>query len=75
MTWRLDDLAERLQQLGILCAVVPVLEERMSNFGKELHEVRDEVKGMKRALWGLVFSILGGCLLFLLSVASGWIGG
>lgn len=44
-----------------------VLYERVQNLG-------EEVKGLKRSLWAFVFSILGGALLFLLSVAVGWLG-
>ena len=46
---------------------VAVLYERVNNLG-------NEVKALKRALWAFVFSILGGALLFLLTVAAGWIG-
>jgi hypothetical protein len=46
---------------------IAVLYERVKNLG-------DEVKALKRALWSFVFSILGGALLFLLSLAAGWIG-
>lgn len=46
---------------------VAVLYERVKNLG-------DEVQGLRRALWSFVFSILGGAILFLLSVAQGWLG-
>ena len=47
---------------------VAVLYERVANLG-------DDVHGMKRALWGMVFSIVLAVLVFALSVASGVIGG
>jgi hypothetical protein len=40
----------------------------------DIKELKDEVRSMKRGFYGLIFSLLGGMLLFLLSVASGWIG-
>jgi hypothetical protein len=46
---------------------VAVLYERVNNLA-------GEVKSLKKALWAFVFSILGGALLFLLSVTAGWIG-
>lgn len=46
---------------------VAVLYERVQNLG-------DEVQSLRRALWAFVFSILGGALLFLLSIAAGWLG-
>jgi hypothetical protein len=47
---------------------VAVLYERVDNMGSEVH-------AMKRALWGVVFSIVLAVLVFALSVASGVIGG
>lgn len=46
---------------------VAVLYERVGNLGTE-------VKALKRALWSFVAAIISGSLLFLLSIASGWIG-
>jgi hypothetical protein len=47
---------------------VAVLYERVDNMGSEVH-------AMKRALWGVVFSIVLAVLVFALSVTSGVIGG
>ena len=41
---------------------------------KDQRETRDELRYMKHALWGLIFTVVGGMLLFLLSVAAGWLG-
>ena len=46
---------------------VAVLYERVNSLSQE-------VRGTRRALWGFVFSVLGGAILFLFSVASGWLG-
>lgn len=47
---------------------VAVLYERVDNMGEEVH-------AMKKALWGVVFSIVLAVLVFALSIASGVIGG
>lgn len=46
---------------------VAVLYERVGT-------LREEVRALRRALWAFVFSILGGAVIFMFSIASGWIG-
>lgn len=65
--YRLDDHDRRLKIVEDACGRVGVLEERV-------HTLSDEVRAMKRALWGLVFSVMGGMILFLFSIATGLIG-
>lgn len=53
---------------------VAVLYERVGNGNDRITALGREVQGLRRALWSFVFSIIGGAILFLFSVASGWIG-
>lgn len=39
-----------------------------------LGEVKAEVRYMKHALWGLSFTLIGGVVMFLFSIAAGWVG-
>lgn len=61
-----EPLPQHIRDLPIQVQVA-VLYERVKNLD-------DEVAGLRRALWSFVFSLLGGALLFLLSIAAGWIG-
>jgi hypothetical protein len=66
-SYRLDDHDRRIKLVEESCGRVSVLEERV-------HTLSDEVRAMKRALWGLVFSVMGGMILFFFSIATGLIG-
>lgn len=58
----------REQMAGLPLEIqVAVLYERVGT-------LKDEVKALKRAVWSAVASIIGGAVLFLFSLASGWIG-
>lgn len=61
-----DSLPDSVRDLP-LQSQVAVLYERVNNLASE-------VKSLKRALWAFVFSLLGGCILFLLSITAGWLG-
>jgi hypothetical protein len=52
----------------------PPLGERVASLETTVEILLAEVRSMKRALWGVVATVLGGMLLFLFSLASGWIG-
>lgn len=58
-----------------LVSQVAVLGNEVKNQGRTLTEVKGEVREMKRALWGLILSVLAGMILFLVGIAAGWIGG
>jgi hypothetical protein len=61
-----DGLPEDVRGLPVQIQVA-VLYERVGT-------LQSEVKSLRKALWSFVFSILGGAVLFLFSLASGWIG-
>jgi hypothetical protein len=61
-----DYLPDEVREMPLQTQVA-VLYERVGT-------LKDEVRGLRRALWSFVFSILTGALLFLFSVASGWLG-
>lgn len=48
---------------------VAVLANEVRNQRNALSEVKSELRYVKRALWGVVFTVIGGMLLFLFSVA------
>lgn len=48
-------------------AQIAVLYERIKNLS-------DDVKSLRRVLWVFLSAIVSGAILFLFSVASGWIG-
>lgn len=50
------------------------VEAEQANLREDMKELREEVRYMKRALFGLIFTILGGMILFLVSIAAGWLG-
>lgn len=52
----------------------PPLGERVASLETTVEILLAEVRSMKRALWGVVATVLGGMLLFLFSLATGWIG-
>lgn len=54
---------------------VAVLANEVRNQRNSLSDVREELRYVKRALWGVVLSVLGGMILFLASVAFNVIGG
>lgn len=64
-----DDI--RHLPLGIQVAV---LYERVRNGNQRIDGLAKEVQALRRALWAFVFSIVSGALLFLFSIAAGWIG-
>lgn len=50
------------------------LQVKVAVLAEQVKNLKEEVRGLRRALWSFVFSVLGGAVLFLLSIASGWIG-
>lgn len=52
-----------------LDAQVGVLANEVRNQRNMLGEVKSELRYVKRALWSVVFTVIGGMLLFLASVA------
>jgi hypothetical protein len=61
-----NDLPDDVRGMPVQIQVA-VLYERVGT-------LQAEVKSLRKALWSFVFSILGGAVLFLFSIASGWIG-
>lgn len=41
---------------------------------EQVAELHDDLVWLKRTLAGAIFTLLGGMILFLVSVASGWLG-
>jgi amino acid transporter len=64
----LSDPLEGLEQRPIESQVA-VLANEMRNQRNALSDVKKELQYVKRALWGVVFTVIGGMLLFLFSVA------
>jgi hypothetical protein len=65
-------------QISRLVGAIRTLTNTVGEHRQECQDrdeaIRDEVKYMKHALWGLVFTVIGGMMLFLFSVAAGWLG-
>jgi hypothetical protein len=66
-------MPEHLRDLPLEVQVA-VLYERVGNGNARITALSREVQGLRRALWSFVFSLIGGVVLFLFSVATGWIG-
>ena len=65
-------------QVAVLYERVGNGNQRITALGTEIDNLRKElggqVQGLRRALWSFVFSLVGGAILFLFSIASGWVG-
>lgn len=66
MSSRMERMPEHVRELPVETQIA-VLYERVG-------ALSDEVHALKRALWTLVFTVLGGMILTLFSIAAGWIG-
>ncbi len=73
--YRIGELERRMTKLEDegLKGKLGVLENMLANLQRDLSEVRDEVRWMKRALVSAIFTLLGGMILFLVSIAGGWL--
>lgn len=58
--WRIGNLERRVEQIERLRP--DVLADRIDNHAKELNEIRDEIQGLRRALYTFALSIAGGAL-------------
>jgi len=58
--WRIGNLERRVEHIERLRP--DVLADRIDNHAKELNEIRDEIQGLRRALYTFALSIAGGAL-------------
>jgi len=58
--WRIGNLERRVEAIERLRP--DVLADRIDNHAKELNEIRDEIQGLRRALYTFALSIAGGAL-------------
>lgn len=67
--WRITSLENRIQRIEDheLHATISYMRERI----EALHE---DLIWLKRALFGAILTLLGGMVLFLASIAAGWLG-
>ena len=49
-----------------------VLRQQILDLEKDLNEVRDELRGVRRAFWGFALSVAGSALVFAFTVVQVW---
>lgn len=67
---RLDELYRRMADVERTQPAV--IATRVEELGKDVIELRDEMRALKRALYGLAVSIAGGAVLFAFTAFSLW---
>lgn len=66
-------LADHARRLADLERTQPaVIAAKVEELGKDVLELRDEMRALKRALYGLAFSIAGGAVLFAFTAFQIW---
>jgi hypothetical protein len=66
--WRIKRLEDRLQRIED-----QELHASIVFLTQQLDRLHDDLTWLKRTLVGTIFTLLGGMILFLVSVAAGWI--
>ena len=66
--WRIRRLEDRLQRIED-----QELHASIVFLTQQLDRLHDDLTWLKRTLVGTIFTLLGGMILFLLSIAAGWI--
>lgn len=67
---RLEDHGRRLTDLERTQPAVTASEVKA--LAQDVHDLRDEMRALKRALYGLAFSIAGGAVLFAFTAFQIW---
>ena len=66
--WRIRRLEDRLQRLED-----QELHASITYLTGSLDRLHDDLTWLKRTLVGTIFTLLGGMILFLVSISAGWI--
>ncbi len=66
---RMDGISDRLREAERDQAVT---HQIVVGLEKDMHELRDEFRSVKRALYGLAFSVAGGAAVFSFTVFTIW---
>jgi hypothetical protein len=66
--WRINRLEARLQRIED-----QELHASILFLTQQLDRLHDDLTWLKRSLVGTIFTLLGGMILFLLSISAGWI--
>lgn len=70
MLWRLESVERELRRLQALQP--EVLTEQVRVQARELEEMKDELRAVRRALWGFGLSIAGGAIVFAITAMQVW---
>jgi hypothetical protein len=73
MRARVEDHGRRLDALE--ASQPAVIAAQVQNLAKDVEDLRDEMRALKRALYGLAISIAGGSVLFAFTAFQLWGGG
>lgn len=60
--------------IGAVRTQTSAIADLKDECSQDFSEVKGEVKYMKRALWGMIFTVVGGMMLFLFTIAVGALG-
>lgn len=66
--WRIGNLERRVEAIERLRP--DVLADRIDNHVREFAEIRDEIRGLRRALYTFALSIAGGAIAFVWTVTQ-----
>ena len=67
--WRITRIETRLQRLED-----QELHATLNSVKEKVDDLHDDLVWLKRTLAGAIFTLLGGMVLFLVSIAAGWLG-
>lgn len=68
-----QQLSDHARRLADLERTQPaVIANKVEELGKDVLELRDEMKALKRALYGLAISIAGGSVIFAFTAFQIW---
>jgi hypothetical protein len=70
---RLQNLERRLDHLYDLKP--DVIAAKVADLHDDITDLSDELKGVRRALWGFGLSVAGGAILFAFTALQVWSGG
>ena len=66
--YRIRELERRMGRVEDSSAVLPVIQRDVAEISKDIEEVKEDTRALRRALYTVALSIMGGSVAFAFSV-------